>query len=399
MPTISISKGRGYAGHNNRSIDRVNSRSWDPSLSDRNIVYRDEPIREVYAELFGEALTEYNAGQVEKGHPERQIKDYYEHVSRSKQEKPVYELIVQIGDIYDKHGPEYEAIQNALDDYCRGFQKRNPNFRVAQMITHRDEAGMDHTHIQFVPWSDGNRRGLRTKNTMSGALKAMGYGRQGFADWRRAEQSAMEQSMQRFGLSVEAGSGRQEHMSVAKYKALVDEMSDLSEQNKALEARLDETRTQIQKAEADLLSTRSLAKTVNELQRVTSGTAPGESMHLTAPSGRVSKHFRTGETITLDKREWDGYVEAVSKLVDEHNSLLNAYASLKRVVNEFIEPFRRILANRQAKTSKSRDVAKNASKVPQRPVFARELDSSQQRKQNDGLEKARPKRKNRGLDR
>ena len=47
-----------------------------------------------YHKLFDKALDEYNAKQKRK---DRQIKSYYEKISRSKQEKLFYEVIVQIG--------------------------------------------------------------------------------------------------------------------------------------------------------------------------------------------------------------------------------------------------------------------------------------------------------------
>lgn len=59
MPTASIVKGRGYLNHNDRTIKQVNSRSWKPELSNQNIVYVNEPIQNVYHELFDSALDEY----------------------------------------------------------------------------------------------------------------------------------------------------------------------------------------------------------------------------------------------------------------------------------------------------------------------------------------------------
>ena len=61
MPTVSIVKGRGYLNHNDRTIKQVNSRSWKPELSNQNIVYVNEPIQNVYHELFDSALDKYNA--------------------------------------------------------------------------------------------------------------------------------------------------------------------------------------------------------------------------------------------------------------------------------------------------------------------------------------------------
>lgn len=219
MPTVSIVKGRGYLNHNDRTIKQVNSRSWKPELSNQNIVYVNEPIQNVYHELFDSALDKYNAKIKQSKNPQRVIKDYYEHISRSKQEKPFYEFIVAFGNINDKNTEIYPVLQQCLDEYNRDFQSRNPNFYVFQQITHRDEVGIDHTLMDIVPVCSGNTRGLETKNSFSGALKQMGYtGKNAFIDWRRSEEKVMSEILECHGLEFERGDGRQEHLNVRQYK-------------------------------------------------------------------------------------------------------------------------------------------------------------------------------------
>lgn len=219
MPTASIAKGRGYLNHNDRTIKQVNNRSWKPELSNQNIVYVNEPIQNVYHELFDSALDKYNAKIKQSKNPQRVIKDYYEHISRSKQEKPFYEFIVAFGNVNDKNTEIYLVLQQCLDEYNRDFQSRNPNFYVFQQITHRDEVGIDHTHMDIVPVCSGNTRGLETKNSFSGALKQMGFtGKNAFLDWRRSEEKVMAEILERHGLEFERGDGRQEHLNVRQYQ-------------------------------------------------------------------------------------------------------------------------------------------------------------------------------------
>lgn len=219
MPTASIAKGRGYLNHNDRTIKQVNSRSWKPELSSQNIVYVNEPIQNVYHELFDSALDKYNAKIKQSKNPQRVIKDYYEHISRSKQEKPFYEFIAAFGNVNDKNTEIYPVLQQCLDEYNRDFQSRNPNFYVFQQITHRDEVGIDHTHMDIVPVCSGNTRGLETKNSFSGALKQMGFtGKNAFLDWRRSEEKVMAEILERHGLEFERGDGRQEHLNVRQYQ-------------------------------------------------------------------------------------------------------------------------------------------------------------------------------------
>ena len=231
MPTVSIAKGRGYLNHNDRSIDRVSEKSWDPELSRKNVICRNIPIEDAYEQLFGKALNEYNQRQIDVNHPERQIKNYYEHISRSKQEKPFYEFVVAFGNMNDKDTDIYPSLQRCLDEYITNFDKRNPNFKVFQKIVHLDEKGIDHAHLDFIPVSTHNKRGLSVKNSFRGALKEMGYtGKTAFLDWRQYEEKYMAEILERHGLEFERGSGRDEHLNVRQYQAEAREINRLAQQ-------------------------------------------------------------------------------------------------------------------------------------------------------------------------
>lgn len=231
MPTVSIAKGRGYLNHNDRSIDRVSEKSWDPELSRKNVICRNIPIEDAYEQLFGKALNEYNQRQIDVNHPERQIKNYYEHISRSKQEKPFYEFVVAFGNMNNKDTDIYPSLQRCLDEYITNFDKRNPNFKVFQKIVHLDEKGIDHAHLDFIPVSTHNKRGLSVKNSFRGALKEMGYtGKTAFLDWRQSEEKYMAEILERHGLEFERGSGRDEHLNVRQYQAEAREINRLAQQ-------------------------------------------------------------------------------------------------------------------------------------------------------------------------
>lgn len=231
MPTVSIAKGRGYLNHNDRSIDRVSEKSWDPELSRKNVICRNIPIEDAYEQLFGKALNEYNQRQIDVNHPERQIKNYYDHISRSKQEKPFYEFVVAFGNMNDKNTDIYPVLQRCLDEYITNFDERNPNFKVFQKIVHLDEKGIDHAHLDFIPVSTHNKRGLSVKNSFRGALKEMGYtGKTAFLDWRQSEEKYMADILERHGLEFERGSGRDEHLNVRQYQAEAREINRLAQQ-------------------------------------------------------------------------------------------------------------------------------------------------------------------------
>ena len=231
MPTASIAKGRGYLNHNDRSIDRVSEKSWNPELSRKNVICRNIPIQDAYNQIFGKALSEYNQRQIDVNHPERQIKNYYDHISRSKQEKPFYEFVVAFGNMNDKNTDIYPVLQRCLDEYITNFDERNPNFKVFQKIVHLDEKGIDHAHLDFIPVSTHNKRGLSIKNSFRGALKEMGYtGKTAFLDWRQSEEKYMADILERHGLEFERGSGRDEHLNVRQYQAEAREINRLAQQ-------------------------------------------------------------------------------------------------------------------------------------------------------------------------
>ena len=78
--------------HNNRNFIAQNVRR---DQIPHNILFKQQDVQEAYAELFDDAVAEYNAKQKQ---PCRRIKDYYAHISSGKREEPYYEVIVQLGD-------------------------------------------------------------------------------------------------------------------------------------------------------------------------------------------------------------------------------------------------------------------------------------------------------------
>lgn len=57
-----------------------------------------------------------------------------------------------------------------LKKYMSDFQKRNSTLYVFSAHLHMDEA-TPHLHIDFMPHTTENKRGLETKNTLKGALE------------------------------------------------------------------------------------------------------------------------------------------------------------------------------------------------------------------------------------
>lgn len=210
--------GDGSVNHNSRKFKAANV---DPTRTHLNINYCNENIKKVYHESFDEALERYNSKQTRA---DRKIKNYYDKICNSKQEKPFHEIILQIGN-KDDMGAESENGQLAkqvLDEYYKGFQERNPQLKVFSAHLHMDEA-TPHIHIDFVPFTTGSKRGLDTRVSLKQALAAQGFkgGTRGDTEWNQwvnAEKSALAFVMERYGIKWEHKGTHEEHLSVMEYK-------------------------------------------------------------------------------------------------------------------------------------------------------------------------------------
>lgn len=358
MPTVSIVKGRGYLNHNDRSIDRVSEKSWDPELSRNNIICKNVPIQDAYDQLFGKALSEYNQRQIDANHPERQIKNYCDHISRSKQEKPFYEFVVAFGNMNDKDTDIYPVLQRCLSDYVTDFEERNPNFKVFQKIVHLDEKGIDHVHIDFIPVSTHNKRGLSVKNSFRGALKEMGYtGKTAFLDWRQSEEKYMAEILERHGLEFERGSGRDEHLNVRQYQAEAREINRLAQQklkNMELPSIPEpEIKTNpITKSESVKLSKAEFDKIkqvidyqqtqITSLEAQKSDlSAKLKNVELKLDTARKKPYMRENETLTQNLKDESDFSEKLTKkyekLSDGYVELIKSYKKLEKENNSLHE--------------------------------------------------------------
>ena len=232
--------GKGSLRHNNRTFHAGNV---DPERSCQNIAYCDENIRDVYHELFDEALKKYNAKQTRA---DRKIDDYYEKIRFGKQEKPFHEIIMQIGD-WENTAVSSDTGRLAteiLDEYMKSFQERNPNLRVFSAHLHLDEA-TPHLHIDFVPFikTDG-KRGLETRVSLKQALKAQGFvgvhkKDSEWARWIQAEKEQLAAIMERHGIEWEHKGMERPHLDVLDYK-LQERQRELAELDAVVKEKSDE---------------------------------------------------------------------------------------------------------------------------------------------------------------
>ena len=229
--------GKGSLNHNSRKFHAKNT---DPNRTHWNVEYCNEDIKDVYHELFDEALKRYNDKQTRK---DRKIDDYYEKIRSGKQEKLFHEVILQIGD-KDNMGSETMEGQLAakiLDEYMKGFQERNPTLRVFAAHLHLDEA-TPHLHIDFIPYVTGSKRGLDTRVSLKQALSSLGFkggsrSETELNQWVQSEKEKLAMVMRENEIEWEQKGTHEPHLSVLDYKKKVreQEVEELTEHKNLLE--------------------------------------------------------------------------------------------------------------------------------------------------------------------
>ncbi|WP_373090150.1 plasmid recombination protein [Blautia obeum] len=229
--------GKGSLNHNSRKFHAKNT---DPNRTHWNVEYCNEDIKDVYHELFDDALKRYNDKQTRK---DRKIDDYYEKIRSGKQEKLFHEVILQIGD-KDNMGSETMEGQLAakiLDEYMKGFQERNPTLRVFAAHLHLDEA-TPHLHIDFIPSVTGSKRGLDTRVSLKQALSSLGFkggsrSETELNQWVQSEKQKLAMVMRENEIEWDQKGTHEQHLSVLDYKKKVreQEVEELTEHKNLLE--------------------------------------------------------------------------------------------------------------------------------------------------------------------
>ena len=261
--TISAMVGKGTVNHNSRKFHAKNT---DPERSHLNVEYCNENIKDVYHELFDEALARYNAKQTRK---DRRIDNYYEKIDASKQEKTFHEIILQVGNKDDMNATTENGCLAAkvLDEYMRDFPKRNPTLRVFSAYLHMDEA-TPHLHIDFVPFTTGSKRGLETRVSLKQALAALGFkgGTRSDTEWNQwvaSEKRQLAAVMERHGIEWEQKGTHEKHLSVLDFEKkerarevadLEARKADLQEENAAFEEINENLHEQLQQIDDEIHS-------------------------------------------------------------------------------------------------------------------------------------------------
>lgn len=208
----------------------------------KNVVIENRRIEDVYRECFGAAAEAYSAKQVEKGHPERQIHDYLEHVRKDKKLNEMYEFVVQCGNM-DDHLTDEQSIaiyKQWLKDFKEKYGKR---FAVKQAIIHLDEA-TPHMHVEVVPVAE-SKRGLSVQNSLNKAVKQAGH--DNYKDMLAGWDEVLDTAMKDHGLERVAGD-RDKQMGGVDMRTYKRSM-EVRKQTAEAEARLECLQREIEKAQ------------------------------------------------------------------------------------------------------------------------------------------------------
>lgn len=118
-----------------------------------------DDVKRIYHDNFDEAISAYNVNK----RPDRQIHNYLQHVSDSKQQDVAVEIIIQLGDkdFWAAHSASRTAMVEVFRQQLADLQKLVPELQIASAVVHDDESS-PHMHIVAVPVMEYSR-GLRKR--------------------------------------------------------------------------------------------------------------------------------------------------------------------------------------------------------------------------------------------
>ena len=327
--TISFMTGKGSVNHNSRKFHAKNT---DPERSCLNVEYCNENVKDVYHELFDEALAWYNEKQTRS---DRRIDDYYEKIRSGKQEKPFHEIILQIGD-KDNMGAKTENGQLAakvLDKYMRDFQRRNPTLRVFSAYLHMDEA-TPHLHIDFVPYTTGSKRGLDTRVSLKQALSALGFKggtrrETELNQWVAYEKEQLAAVMLEHGIEWEKKGTHEKHLSVLDFekKERAKEVVELEQSISDGKERLSDIQIQHRKAVQETEQIRQKGEAIR--QEVSELSETSDLLKKQATTLAEDKKKLLSDNVKLEKQQ--------KKLQQDIEKMVQSKAVMERNIHAYDE--------------------------------------------------------------
>lgn len=247
--SMSVSGGAVNARHDLDPEYRARLKNVDRSKTKDNLILAGESIEHAYERLFGEATETYNARQVSKGRPDRQIEDYYAHVrdayradrakvghskSRSGRPAPAIEYVVQLGnrETWSRELDEVGAKAVYSDAFDRIRARTAGAIDWFAAAVHVDETdGTPHMHIIGIPYGQSPNRGLPVQVSMNKALKTMGLDR--LPDLQDAMMGCLEGAAREHGIERAVMDDHHKHMDVPQFKRAMRELDELDKRRES----------------------------------------------------------------------------------------------------------------------------------------------------------------------
>lgn len=247
--SMSVSGGAVNARHDLDPEYRARLKNVDRSKTKDNLILANESIEHAYERLFGEATETYNARQVSKGRPDRQIESYYAHVrdayradrakvghskSRSGRPAPAIEYVVQLGnrETWSRELDEAGAKAVYSDAFDRIKERTAGAIDWFAAAVHVDETdGTPHMHIIGIPYGHSPNRGLPVQVSMNKALKTMGLDR--LPDLQDALMGCLEGAARDHGVERAVMDDHHKHMDVPQFKRAMRELDEINGRKEA----------------------------------------------------------------------------------------------------------------------------------------------------------------------
>lgn len=327
--------------HNNRELsEKEKENEWHDHIDferthlNKTLVRKD--IKEMYDDVFGEAVAEYNAKQKRK---DRVIKNYYSKVLKDKKLETQREFIIQVGDMKDFDGEDRESKWNManeiLENYVEGFEERNPNLKIYNAVIHNDESS-PHLHVNVIPVASGYKRGVQVQPSFDKALRQQNITSEDgssfdlFESFRNQEINAVEKMMneRHFGRKEVGTNKIKDHH---EYKELQRELEQIESriENKEEELfDLEDKVEELEKKHESLTSTLASVQ-VDKIKQYTSEHVPGERF--------VILERREFEKLEQQNELVPQLVNRNKKLSEENNSLSKENSAQKEQISEMQE--------------------------------------------------------------
>ena len=235
--TVSASKEPDVnLGHNYREFGKRNWPSHiDQARTPWNVEYTHLDLGEVYDELFSESVKIHDAAQTRNDRKLGSASAYLDKVTRSKQQSPVYEHILQFGDMFShgwtgKETPSWKEASEMLDEVAEIIKDKYPQIKTVCLVKHLDEA-TPHLHWTYVAYGTDYAKGMPVRVGLDKAMQQMGFKANSHYKtpsemWLADVRNVLVGVAKEHGYTIESPVGKTQHQRIQEFKREVANIDD-----------------------------------------------------------------------------------------------------------------------------------------------------------------------------